>query len=43
MAYHRGVTSRVTEDPPSQEDVRAATPYLLSPTPIKSLFRRSAT
>jgi exopolysaccharide biosynthesis polyprenyl glycosylphosphotransferase len=34
------VTSSTTEGRPVREDVRAATPYLLSPTPIKSLLRR---
>jgi hypothetical protein len=40
MAYHRHVTTSTTEEPTSQEDVRAATPFILSPTPLKSLLRR---
>ena len=40
--YDRLVTTSTTERRPRpvQEDVRAATPYLLSPTPLKSLARR---
>jgi exopolysaccharide biosynthesis polyprenyl glycosylphosphotransferase len=40
MAYHRRVTSSTTPQRSPREDVRAATPYLLSPTPLKSLARR---
>jgi exopolysaccharide biosynthesis polyprenyl glycosylphosphotransferase len=35
------VTSGTTEKSTAREDVRASTPYLLSPMPIKSLLRRA--
>ena len=34
------MTSSTTEERPAAEDIRAATPYLLSATPFKSLLRR---
>jgi exopolysaccharide biosynthesis polyprenyl glycosylphosphotransferase len=34
------VTTGTTEERPVREDVRAATPYLFRPTPLKSLVRR---
>jgi exopolysaccharide biosynthesis polyprenyl glycosylphosphotransferase len=42
MAYHRRVTTDTTDrqSAPPAEDIRAATPYLLSPTSFKSLARR---
>jgi exopolysaccharide biosynthesis polyprenyl glycosylphosphotransferase len=40
MAYHRAVTIGTEEEPVAREDVRAATPYLLSPASFKSLGRR---
>jgi exopolysaccharide biosynthesis polyprenyl glycosylphosphotransferase len=42
MAYHRRVTTGTTDQQsaPPAEDIRAATPYLLSATPLKSLVRR---
>src|SRR4051812_8836874 len=40
MAYHRHVTSSTTKRPSPPEDARAGSPYLLSPTPLKSLLRR---
>ncbi|MGZ4333696.1 MAG: exopolysaccharide biosynthesis polyprenyl glycosylphosphotransferase [Gaiellaceae bacterium] len=38
----RDVPASPVEAPPPAEDVRAARPYLLAPTPLKSLLRRAA-